>query len=247
MFYQGHLFSFLEALKMKKTVCSVFNVLIRMKCKKCLSPRTVRYGKNRSGVQRYLCKDCHCSFQNDYRYISCTLSDREIISLVKESCGIRSIGRILSISPSTVVRRILKIARSLKRPYPVLKGKIYEVDELFTYVRYKDNRICIAYSYESKTGHVLDISVGRRNKTNLRKVTETLVLSDAKAIYTDGLDIYQKLIPESIHKIHRRCTNHIERQNLTLRTHLKRLNRRTICYSKSVVMLFAIVKIYFWG
>jgi insertion element IS1 protein InsB len=141
----------------------------------------------------------------------------------------------------------MKIANRLKRPYPILKGKTYEVDELFTYVGNKDNRVCVAYSYESKTGYVLDISVGRRNKKNLKKVTETLVLSEAKTIYTDGLDLYEKLIPKSIHRIHKRCTNHIERQNLTLRTHLKRLNRKTICYSKSVIMLLAVVKIYFWG
>lgn len=218
-----------------------------MNCKKCTSQRIVKNGKNRSGIQRYLCKDCCCSFQKDYQYVSCTISDKSVISLVKESCGIRSVARILSISPNTVIRRILNISRTLKRPYPILKGKIYEVDELFTYVRHKNNRICVAYSYEPKTRNILDISVGRRTKTNLKKVTDTLVLSEAKTIYTDGLDIYQKLIPESIHKIHRRCTNHIERQNLTLRTHVKRLNRRTICYSKSVVMLYAIVKIYFWG
>ena len=207
----------------------------------------MKNGKNRSGIQRYLCKDCNCSFQKDYHYISCTVSDKSVISLVKESCGIRSIARLLNISPSTVIRRIKKIASRLQRPYSILKGKIYEVDELFTYVRHKNNRICIAYSYEPKTGYVLDISVGRRTKTNLGQVIETLVLSEAKTIYTDGLDIYQKLIPESIHKIHRRGTNHIERQNLTLRTHLKRLNRRTICYSKSITMLLSVVKIYFWG
>jgi insertion element IS1 protein InsB len=167
--------------------------------------------------------------------------------LTKESCGIRSISRILAVSPSTVIRRIKKIGSQLVRPHPILKGKIYEVDELFTYVKNKDNRICIAYSYEPKTGFVLDISVGRRNKVNLRKVTDTLVLSGAKTIYTDGLDIYTALIPESIHKKHSRCTNHIERHNLNLQTHLKRLNRRTICYSKSLVMLLAVVKIYCWG
>lgn len=218
-----------------------------MNCKKCTSQRIVKNGKNRSGIQRYFCKDCRCSFQKNYQYTSCAVSDRTVITLVKESCGIRGIGRILSISPNTVVRRILKIARTLKRPYPILKGKIYEVDELFTYVKYKDNRICIAYSYEPKTGSVLDISVGKRNKMNLKKVTNTLILSEAKTIYTDGLNMYQKLIPEAIHKIHRRCTNHIERQNLNLRTHLKRLNRKTICYSKSLMMLLAVVKIYFWG
>lgn len=61
------------------------------------------------------------------------------------------------------------------------------MDELFTYVKYKDNRICIAYSYEPKTGYVLDISVGRRNKMNLKKVTDTLVLSEAKTIYNSAI------------------------------------------------------------
>ncbi|MBW7867331.1 MAG: hypothetical protein H3C31_03280 [Brumimicrobium sp.] len=92
----------------------------------------------------------------------------------------------------------------------------------------------------------MDISVGTCCKRTLLKVTETLILSEAKIIYTDGLDLYKQLIPKTIHEKHKRCTNHIERQNLTLRTHLKRLNRRTICYSKSLVMLLAMVKIYFW-
>jgi hypothetical protein len=44
-----------------------------------------------------------------------------------------------------------------------------------------------------------------------------------------------------------RNTNHIERKNLSLRTHLKRLNRRTICFSKSLVILSACLRIYFWS
>nr|WP_317192641.1 IS1 family transposase [Flavobacterium geliluteum] len=38
----------------------------------------------------------------------------------------------------------------------------------------------------------------------------------------------------------------MDRKNLTLRTHLKRLNRRTICFSKSLVIFMAVLKIYFW-
>jgi insertion element IS1 protein InsB len=218
-----------------------------MKCKYCASENVVKNGQQTNGRKKYHCKNCKRYFQENYAYLSYTTDDNQIILLTKEGCGVRSTSRILNISPTTVIRRVMKIANRLKRPYPILKGKTYEVDELFTYVGNKDNRICVAYSYESKTGKVLDISVGRRNKTNLKKVTETLVLSEAKTIYTDGLDLYEKLIPKSIHRIHQRCTNHIERQNLTLRTHLKRLNRKTICYSKSVIMLLAVVKIYFWG
>ena len=217
-----------------------------MKCKHCKSKNTIGYGRQRNGRKKFHCKDCLRYFQESYTYQSYLTDNAQIVTLTRESCGIRSIGRILKISPSTVIRRIKKIANSLQRPYPILKGKIYEVDELFTYVKHKYNRVCIAYSYEPQTGYVLDISVGKRSKRILRRVTETLVLSEAKFIYTDGLELYEKLIPKAIHKKHRRCTNHIERQNLSLRTHIKRLNRRTICYSKSLAMLVAVLKIYFW-
>ncbi len=38
----------------------------------------------------------------------------------------------------------------------------------------------------------------------------------------------------------------MERFNLNLRIHLKRLNRRTICFSKNLIVLTAVLKIYFW-
>src|SRR5690606_27835678 len=161
-----------------------------MNCKYCKGSNTIKYGYQPNGASKYHCKDCLRYFQSSYVYQSSMTSDKQIIMLTKESCGIRSIARILDISTSTVIRRIKKIAGNLKRPYPILKGKIYEVDELFTYIGYKDNRICIAYSYEPKTGYVLDISVGTRCKQTLRRVTETLILSEAKIIYTDGLDLY---------------------------------------------------------
>lgn len=220
-----------------------------MECKKCISTKVVKNGRSQSGNQRYYCKSCKRSFQTSYYYESYLVPDFQIITLLKENCGIRSIGRILRITPNTVIRKILSIARTIRRPYPILKGKTYEVDELFTYIKHKKkNRVCIVYSYEPLTGYVLDIAVGRRTKNLLRKVLNTLILSEAKRIFTDKLSWYKELIPEEVHRTHRRCTNHIERQNLNLRTHLKRLNRRTICYSKSLAMLLlAVVRIYFWG
>jgi insertion element IS1 protein InsB len=172
--------------------------------------------------------------------------DGDIVQLVTEGVGIQSAARILAISPATVIRRILKIAKATKRPYPVLKGKCYQVDELFTYIGHKNNRVCIAYSLEVESGNVIDVVVGHRNKTNLGKVITPLILSEAQKITTDKLNIYKKLIPPEIHATKFRGINKIERHNLTLRTQLKRLNRRTICYSKSPILLAAIVKIYIW-
>ncbi len=64
-------------------------------------------------------------------------------------------------------------------------------------------------------------------------------------IYTDRLNIYRSLVPKPLHKIVRYGTNRIERKNLTLRTHIKHLSIRTLCYSRSNVYLEAHLNLYF--
>ncbi|WP_294680222.1 IS1 family transposase [uncultured Fluviicola sp.] len=216
-----------------------------MNCHYC-HETCIRKGKQKT-VQIYQCKSCLKYQRQDYKYRSKLIEDQQLIQLVKEGCGIRSIARVLTISNSTVLRRILKIGRSIKRSPTVSFGQTYQVDELFTYIGNKNNRVCVAYSLNAKTKEVIDLVVGRRNKTNLKRIISTLLLSDAKQITTDKLNIYKELIPVRIHSTKNRGINHIERQNLNLRTHIKRLNRRTICYSKSATMLLAVVKIYFWS
>jgi len=46
----------------------------------------------------------------------------------------------------------------------------------------------------------------------------------------------QRNIPPQQHVISKKNTQAIERKNLTLRTHIKRLCRKSICFSKSVTM-----------
>ncbi len=171
--------------------------------------------------------------------------NQNIIQLTKEGLGIRSTARILNISTTTLLKRIASIARSISRPI-ISKGKTYEVDELRTYIRHKKNYIWLVYALEKNSKTVVSFNVGKRTNKTLNRVLETLILSDAKKIFTDRLKNYRYLIDEKMHSVKRFGTNHIERKNLTLRTHLKRLNRRTICFSKSLVVFTAVLKIYFW-
>ena len=160
--------------------------------------------------------------------------------------GIRSTARILKISTTTLLKRIVFIARNITKPI-ISKGKTYEVDELCTYIRHKKNYIWLVYALEKNSKTVVNFNVGKRTNKTLDRVLETLKLSDAKKIFTDRLKNYRYLIYEKLHSVKRFGTNHIERKNLTLRTHLKRLNRRTICFSKSLVIFTAVLKIYFWS
>ncbi len=219
----------------------------RMKCRQC-KKEGVKNGKSKSGVQRYGCKECKKYWQTSYVYKACEeYIDQQIIGLKKESCGMRSISRILKISLVTVIKRIKSIARRISRPFAILKGKEYEVDEMRTFIGNKQRLYWVVYALRRDTKEIIDFKVGKRNLKTLSRVIETTLLSEAKKVYTDGYKLYESLIPREIHRQTKYNINHIERKNLSIRTHLKRLSRKTICFSKSREMLEACLKIYFWS
>jgi insertion element IS1 protein InsB len=61
---------------------------------------------------------------------------------------------------------------------------------------------------------------------------------------TDSWKSYKKYIPEEKHIISKRKTTHIERRNRDFRTHLKRLTRKTVCFSKKDDLHYGIIKTY---
>lgn len=123
----------------------------------------------------------------------------------------------------------------------------YEVDEMRTFVKRNNARhtVWIMYAINKATRRVIHFIVGRRTKTNLQASIRVLQKLNPKRIYTDGLIIYPTIIRKDLHRTWKNGTNYIERKNLTLRTHLKRLCRRTPCFSKSQEMLEASLRIYF--
>jgi insertion element IS1 protein InsB len=54
--------------------------------------------------------------------------------------------------------------------------------------------------------------------------------------YTDPWGAYTRHLEPEVHSPGKRNTQKIERKHLTLRTRMKRLVRKTICFSKSIQM-----------
>ena len=54
--------------------------------------------------------------------------------------------------------------------------------------------------------------------------------------YTDGWGAYERHIAPEQHHVGKENTQRIERKHINLRTRLKRLVRRTICFSKTTTM-----------
>jgi insertion element IS1 protein InsB len=231
---------------MQQTLPSCNRFGVEHKCVHCQSLSLIKSGIANNGKQRMLCKTCNRRFVTSFTYHACRRNtNNKIIQLLKEGVGIRSTARLLKISATTVLKRILKISKGLSLPV-ISKGKTYEVDELRTFVKRKDKQVWIVCALERSSKKIVSFNIGPRTNKTLDVVLKTLRLSEARCIHTDGLQHYRYLIDPSSHKVNRYATNHIERNNLTLRTHLKRLNRRTICFSRSMAILRACLLIYFF-
>lgn len=93
-----------------------------------------------------------------------------IIATLKEGCGVRSISRILGISKNTVLSRMLTISYAIQKPSTNDIGKIYEIDELWTYLKNKKNVIWITYCIERSTRKIIDFITGSKSTENITRL-----------------------------------------------------------------------------
>lgn len=108
-----------------------------------------------------------------------------------------------------------------------------EWDEFWSYVTKKSNQRWTWYAVERKTGLILAYQNGRRTDESLKKLVQKVAHLPIRICHTDALAAYEKHLPIECRRIiDKDNTWKIERKNLNFRTHLKRLSRKTICFSK---------------
>jgi len=66
-----------------------------------------------------------------------------------------------------------------------------------------------------------------------KKLKELLEPFNIAKYYTDDWGAYERHLDKKKHEVGKKNTQKIERKNLNLRTWIKRLTRKTICFSKS--------------
>jgi len=217
-----------------------------MECKNCKGLCIKKGCQNRR--QRYYCEICKLYQLKTYVYPRCNTQVEElIVKLNNEGVAISGIARITGFSKSHIVNKIRQIAERITAPVLQECQQTYEVDEMHAVVKGKGRQCYITYALNKVTKQVIDFVVGGRTRENIGKVIDSLMPFNPKKICTDHLRVYNGLVEKDIHVSNRYQINHIERFNLTLRTHLKRLCRRTICFSRSSEMLDCCLRIYFWS
>lgn len=107
-----------------------------------------------------------------------------------------------------------------------------ELDEQWSFVGKKSNQRWLWYGVDHATNTILAYAFGRRKDTVFKKLNALLEPLGIRRYYTDDWGAYERHIEPDKHEVGKRNTQKIERKNLNLRTWIKRLTRRTICFSK---------------
>jgi len=107
---------------------------------------------------------------------------------------------------------------------------------MWSFVFSKANRRWLWLALDHQTRVVLAYTFGKRKDEVFRTFQKLLKPFSITMFYTDDWGSYSRNLSADSHIISKKNTQAIERKNLTLRTHVKRLCRKTICFSKSVEM-----------
>ena len=109
-----------------------------------------------------------------------------------------------------------------------------EVDEMWSLVGKKKEQRWLWHAVDHHTGKVLAYAFGGRKDAVFLKLKSLLEPFVIKRFYTDGWGAYERNLDRSVHFPGKHNTQKIERKHLVLRTRIKRLARKTICFSKSI-------------
>ena len=118
----------------------------------------------------------------------------------------------------------------------VKPGREAEVNEMWSFVADKATAPWLWHALDHRTGRVLAYVVGTRKEATFRELRALLAPFSITRYYTDKAGVYQRHFPPAQHTVGELLMQKIKRKHLTLRTRLKRLVRKTICFSKSIQM-----------
>jgi insertion element IS1 protein InsB len=113
-------------------------------------------------------------------------------------------------------------------------GKAPSFDSIF--VQAKAHPRWLWHAIDHHTGKVLAYVFGRRKDDVFLKLQKLLEPFGITTFYTDGWGAYERHIEAEQHQGGKENTQKIESKHINLRTRIKRLVRRTICFSKTTTM-----------
>ncbi len=109
-----------------------------------------------------------------------------------------------------------------------------EMDEMWSFVGFKEQQRWLWSALDHRSGKMLAYVLAPHEDSALLKLKALLQPFGLTHFYTDAWGAYLRLLDSHHHTVGKANTQKIERKHLTLRTRIKRLARKTICFSKSI-------------
>ena len=227
---------------------------VRVQCPDCHSTDVVQYGTQANGTQRYRCDNPDCPrviFLLQYRDKGrLPAVKQQIIDMTLNGSGVRDIVRVLRVSSATVIDVLKQKAPAVTqvnaRLLPTLdppqvdvilrQVDAAEIDEMWSFVGSKSQQRWLWHAIDHYTGQILAYVFGPREDETFLQLKELLAPFGITRFYTDGWGAYRRHLEPSTHTVGKQHTQKIERKHTTLRARIKRLVRKTICFSKSIQM-----------
>ena len=125
------------------------------------------------------------------------------------------------------------------------------MDEMWSYYHDKSHQIWLWWAVDHNTNTPLAYTFGSREHKYLDELLKLLKPFNIGTVYTDNNFAYSSKISDDKLVIGKTNTQRIERDHLTLRTRIKRLARKTICFSKNrdihIGVVGTFINLFFFG
>ena len=235
---------------------------ITVSCPICNSNDVVKHGYLPNGEQRFRCRNENCkkgTFILNYTDLGRSPNIvTKIIDMAMNASGIRDTARVLNISPTTVIDKLKQQENNLSlintaylesinsEQTEVILTKVEEAegDEMWSFVGNKSQQHWLWHAIDHNSGKILAYVFGSRKDEVFCQLKGLLEPFGIQRFYTDDWGAYSRNPLGKEHIIGKDKTWKIERKHLTLRTRIKRLTRKTICFSKSIVMHNIVVGLF---
>jgi insertion element IS1 protein InsB len=227
---------------------------VYVQCPDCQSLDVVQYGKQANGTQRYRCNERDCPrtiFLLQYQDKGhLPAVKQQIVDMTLKGSGVRDIVRVLGVSSATVmeVRKtkapaVQQVNEKLLHTLDPAQVDIIlrqveqaEMDEMWSFVGSKRQQRWLWHAIDHHTGQSVAYVFGAREDATFLELQDLLAPFGITHFYTDGWGTYRRHLDPSTHTVGKQHTQKIERKHLTLRARIKRLARKTICFSRSILM-----------
>ena len=212
-------------------------------CPYCQSIKVVKNGVKKTGKQNLLCQHCRKQFQFDYVYRGGNQRCKELIQrMLLRGSGVRDCAAVTGVSKETVLRIIVTASVKLNiKPRRRCYSKV-QIDEQWSYVGRKQRKVWMIYAYSAEDDEILGFTMGKRSQRTVSNLLVKLKALEIDWFVTDNWEAFKAVLPVQKHLIGKQFTKAIEGVNTWFRTRLRRLVRRTVCFSKKLIYHYSIIK-----